>query len=278
VGVFRYMSTQPSPHSSLRRTIRLRTRVRRFLSAPRLVREHFRFAFRQALMHELVVPMWVTSPPGTRFCLSKDMIDDQIVRDLLENPSRFFPGARDCAMGSGGILDIGGHHGLYAAEALRRYPDRKLIVVEPHPAWCALIKKNLAANGGEGRSRIVKACLASDNVRRTLRFDADSSWGATVQTGSDGTVAIEVESLTLPQILAGEPVAMIYCNAEGAEYALAPQLRQYTVRPAVMVICVHPEFGDAGRLRREFCQLGYTEIDVSPSAQRPAFHYTRNGP
>jgi hypothetical protein len=117
--------------------------------------------------------------------------------------------------------------------------------------------------------------LASDRSKRTLRFNLDSSWGATVQAGAGGGVAVEVESLTLPEILQTEPVALIYCNAEGAEYALVPQLREREIRPPVMVLCVHPEYGNADQLRADVRSMGYVERDVSDNPQRPACHYTR---
>ena len=179
---------------------------------------------------------------------------------------------------TGAILDVGGHHGLYAAEALCRFSDRRLIVVEPHPGWCDLIRRNLGGNGGLTRARIVNACLAADRGRRTLHFDPDSSWGANVQAGGDGPLAVKVESLPLLDILQGESVAMIYCNAEGAEYALVPQPQQANLRPAIMVMCVHPEYGDAVALRRHVCEMGYAERDASANPKRPVYHYTRMGP
>jgi len=210
-----------------------------------------------------------------RFFLSEDPIDEAIARDIISHPHKLFPRPELLASTPGVILDIGGHHGLYAAEALRRYPDRKLIVVEPHPRWCELITKNLVGNGGLARSRVVNACLALDRSKRTLRFDPASSWGATVQSCTGGGVAVEVESLTLPEILRAEPVALIYCNAEGAEYSLVPQLRAHELRPPVLVLCVHPEYGNADQLRAEVRSMDYVESVVSNNSQRPAYHYTR---
>ena len=265
--------------SRIKHTLRPRTRWHAFRDTPRLYREHFRYALRRSLMPEIKLCVWVTSPAtGARFRLSDDLIDDAIAQDLVSNPDKVFPNPNVLKAEAGVVLDVGGHHGLYAAEALRRFPDRRLIVVEPHPGWCDLIKRNLAGNNGLDRARIVNACLAADRGRRTLHFDPDSSWGANVQPGGDGLLAVEVESLPLLDILQGEPMAMIYCNAEGAEYALVPQLQQTNLRPAVMVMCVHPEYGDAEALRRQMRQLGYAERDASPNPKRPVYHYTRNGP
>lgn len=263
----------------IRGTIRPRTRWRVFRDTPQLYLEHFRYALRRSLLPEIKLCVWVTSPAtGARFHLSADLIDDAIAQDIVSQPEKLFPKPEMLKAHTGAILDVGGHHGLYAAEALHRFPDRRLIVVEPHPGWCDLIKRNLAGNGGLTRARIVNACLAVDRGRRTLHFDPDSSWGATVQAGGDGLVAVEVESLPLLDILEGEAVAMIYCNAEGAEYTLVPQLQQANLRPAVMVMCVHPEYGAAEALRQQVCEMGYAERDASANPNRPVYHYTRNGP
>ena len=259
----------------VRYLVRPRTRWRAFCDAPAIYQEHFRYAMRCALQPEFRLQMWVTSPSnGTEFFLSKDLIDDAIASEIVSRPERLFPNSAALTGVPGVILDLGGHHGLYAAEALRRYPDRNLVVVEPHPFWCDLIRKNLERNGGAGRSRVVNACLAPDCSKRMLRFSPNSSWGATVQAVGGGEMEIEVESLRLPDILRGEAVAMIYCNAEGAEYTLVSQMRRHAIRPAAMVLCVHPEYGDVYGLCRELHEAGYTERDVSVNGQRPVFHYT----
>jgi FkbM family methyltransferase len=263
----------------IKHAIRLHTRWRVFRDTPQLYPERFRYALRRSLLPEIKLCVWVTSPAsGACFRLSSDPIDDAIVQDIVSNPDKLFPKPDMFKAQAGVVLDIGGHHGLYAAEALRRFPDRRFIVVEPHPGWCDLIKRNLAANGGAARARIVNACLAADRGRRTLHFDPDSSWGANVQAGGDGLSVVEVESLPLLDILQGEAVAMIYCNAEGAEYTLVPQLQQTSLRPEVMVMCVHPEYGDSEALRRQVCEMGYAERDASANPNRPVYHYMRNRP
>lgn len=253
-----------------------RTRWRSFRQAPHLFREHHRYALRQALLTDRALPLWVTAPSGARFYLSADPIDDRIAAQIILNPEFILPPLSGTVPGDGIILNVGGHHGLYAAEALTRYPDRDLVVVEPHPDWCQIIKKQIDGNDSTGRGRVINGCLATDNGSRLLRFDEDSSWGATVHPNGKGTVTVEVPSLTLGQILDGRTPALIYCNAEGAEYALVPQIRGLTPLPSKMVLAVHPEFGDAAGLRREMRELGYDEENINKSDDRPIFHYTRS--
>jgi FkbM family methyltransferase len=263
----------PSFLHRVRCVLRLRTRLSVFQETPHLFHEHFRFALRRALLPEIVLPIWVTSRTQTRFYLSRDQIDDVIVHDILQRSDTLFPELNNAEPKDGVVLVIGGHHGLYLSEALHRYPDREFIVVEPHPNWCQLIEKNARANDSLDRVHIVNACLAEDCQKRILRYDSDGSWGATVHLTGKGAVTIEVESMTLSSILAGKVPAMVYCNAEGAEYSLVPELKKENIRPAMLVIHVHPEYGDSQLLRKDIQAWSYSEIDKTVSSRRPVFHY-----
>ena len=116
-------------------------------------------------------------------------------------------------------------------------------------------------------------CALPASITRCSALAPTGAAAFSVEAGGEGAEAIQVESLTLPEILQGEALAMVYCNAEGAEYALVPQLCQHNLRPAVMVMCVHPEYGDAVALRREVRDLGYIEHDASVNPKRPVYHY-----
>jgi FkbM family methyltransferase len=206
--------------------------------------------------------------------LSSDPIDDFILRQILDAPEHLFPEPDRSWPSDGVILDVGGHHGFHAVEMLRRYPGRDLIVVEPHPAWCRLIRKNVRANGGEHRTRIINGCLAEDNEPRVLKFDPNSSWGASVYDRNGNETVVQVASVTLPQVLEQRRVALVYCNAEGAEFALIPQIAKLKQRPPKVVLCTHPEFGDEVALRGMLRQMGYSEANANGSERRPIFHYS----
>jgi FkbM family methyltransferase len=227
-------------------------------------------------MNEIVLPMYVTSQTGTRFYLSQDYIDDVIVQELITYSDLFFPAVEEDRIGQGAILNIGGHHGLYASEALTRYPKRKFIIVEPHPGWCKLIKKNVIANGGGSRTEILPACLAPDLEKRILYFDKDRSWGATVEDPVQGSQEVKVESMHLDLILSGQYPALIYSNAEGAEYTLAQQLYELDIRPEIVIMMVHPEYGNVQLLRNNMKCMDYVELDKTLNSTRPIYHYFLN--
>jgi len=251
-------------------------RLRIFMNTPNLFCEHWMYALRRALIDKIVLPMYVSSKENTRFYLSNDKVDDAIVQEIVQYPELYFPKIDSMVQKDHVILDIGGHHGLYACEALRMYPNRELIILEPHPGWCKIIEKNIRANNGLYRTRIVNACLASDRKGRTLTFDPDSSWGASTQKNAKGCQEIIVNSLTIKDILENKIPALIFCNAEGAEFTLVSQLKEFNIKPPVLVIMMHGEYGNIEKLRTDLRNMGYLELNKSQSSDRPNYHYIRN--
>jgi FkbM family methyltransferase len=224
-------------------------------------------------MGDSAIPIWVTSRTGTRIYLTNDPIDDNVAFDIFSRPDLFLPDHSGATGSSGLVLAIGGHHGILVAEAMHRYSGCNFIVVEPHPLWCDLIRKQVAANGNPSRVRIVNACLADDCSKRTLRFDHNASWGATTQAVGMGSETVETCSATLVEILSGERPGLIYCNAEGAEFSLIRQLQSSGIQPELLVIMGHPEYGDVPALRRDVQNLGYETIFDNCDAKRPIFHF-----
>lgn len=261
----------------IRQTIGIRARIRNVRETPRLFKQHLRYAFRRALMPQIVVPMWVTSKEGTRFYLSKDFADDEVVQDILKRHADYFPDlSNSCTDKQGVLLEIGGHHGLYAAEALRTYAGHKLVVVEPHPESCELIRKQVTGNNSSDRCRIIDACLAEDTSGRVLKVHPEwGTWGATVLSMPSASATLPVKSVTLKDILESETPSLIHCNAEGAEFTMVQQLAASHFRPCHVVIMVHEEFGDVELARNTMRDIGYEERVISDWPGRQIFAYSR---
>lgn len=255
----------------------IRSRFRKFLNAPDCFRSRWKFGFRAAFAPEFHFPIWITSRTGTRIYLSSDWVDDRIAIDVAVRADELFPNLNDNVPRDAILLDIGAHHGIVAAEMLRRYPERNVVLVEPTPSWRELIERNANANGGAGRVKIVSACLADDNLGRELMLSpGQGSWGATIEGGSPDAVRTAVASKTLQEILEGHPVALLYCNAEGAEYTLVRQMKKSGIRPHFLNIMMHPEYGDVAQLRADMVSLGYHEEPLGERSEaRPAFRYRR---
>jgi FkbM family methyltransferase len=223
-------------------------------------------------------PVTLTSADGLRLRVSADPVDEQIAQALLgPRKHEYFPTwnrekpERPC------ILDIGAHHGLYAAAALHEYPGSNVICVEPSAAALAPLRANLAINGFGSRARIAEVALAPNPGEGVLQHAPDGTWGYSLYEDAAGALGSENVTLaTLDAILAGERPEILKCNAEGAEFALIQQLEASGVRPTLMIVMVHPQFGDMEALVQQARVLGYDVSEVG-TAHRPAFHMWLGG-
>jgi FkbM family methyltransferase len=234
-------------------------------------------------LRKLVAPLWqqpvtLVSADGVRLRVTADPVDEQIAQHVL-GPRRtdYFPQPPLEMPADACILDVGAHHGFYAAVALQNYPGARLICVEPSRDAVAHLEVNLDLNGVRGRARVVEAALAPAAGRGELRHTSEGSWGSSLYEEADAAIATEsVRLATLDEILAGDRPSIVKCNAEGAEYALIENLAATDIRPVFMVVMVHPEFGDVEKLVARGEGMGYRIVSVG-TTHRPAFQMWRDG-
>ena len=87
-------------------------------------------------------------------------------------------------------------------------------------------------------------------------------------------MALGSETVTLAPldaILQGERPQIVKCNAEGAEFNLIDQIELSGLRPAFMVVMVHPQFGDMAARVAKAESMGY-DVSQIGTLHRPAFH------
>jgi FkbM family methyltransferase len=240
-----------------------------------------RFVQARKLVYPLVKrPIVITSKDGIKLELTVDPVDELVANDLLgRNRTLWFPPApegcdevRDPRI----VLDMGAHHGFYAVTALARYNRATLIAVEPSNEGVARIERNLALNSLAHRVRIVRGALAAERGTGTLLHTDEGSWGNSLFEEEGVTVLgrEQVELLTLADILEGERPEVVKCNAEGAEFELVAQLGATDVRPSLMILMVHPEFGELARVRGNVESLGY-HVETAGSEHRPVLQAWR---
>ncbi|HEY5011753.1 MAG TPA: FkbM family methyltransferase [Acidimicrobiia bacterium] len=221
-------------------------------------------------------PVTLVTADGLRLRVSADPVDEHIAQSIL-GPRRteYFPPWPGPLPEGACILDIGAHHGLYAAAALHEYRGSRVVCVEPSADALGPLRANLQINGYLPRARIVNVALASRPGEGLLQHAPDGTWGYSLY--EDASVAVGSENValaTLDTILAGEKPDILKCNAEGAEFSLFEQLEHTGVRPVFMVVMVHPQFGDMDALVETAKSLGY-DVSQLGSEHRPAFHMWR---
>jgi FkbM family methyltransferase len=225
-------------------------------------------------------PVILTSTDGVRMELTVDPVDELVANDLLgRNRALWFPPPPEGLAPVDDphvVLDLGSHHGFYAVTALALYPRATLIAVEPSKEGVARVRRNLELNGVSHRVRIVEAGLADEAGTGTLLHTDEGSWGNSLfeEQGVQVLAREPVTLLTLAEILQGERPDVIKCNAEGAEFALITQLCDSDLRPALMIVMVHPEFGDLDESQRRIEALGY-RVERSGTTHHPALQAWR---
>jgi FkbM family methyltransferase len=222
------------------------------------------------------VPVTLTTGTGLHLRITADPVDEQIAQHVLgPQRSSYFPPWPVPEPRAPCILDVGAHHGLYAAAALHEYPSSRIICVEPSRDAIVALRTNLALNDSLGRARVVQAALAPTSGEGVLLQTAEGTWGASLyEDASDATGSETVPLATLHEVLGDDRPDIVKCNAEGAEYTLIDELARTDVRPVFMVVMVHPEFGDVDGLVAGSEAMGY-ELTRIGTETRPAFQMWR---
>jgi FkbM family methyltransferase len=240
-----------------------------------------RWALRHALQRWIRLPCWIRSVHGMRFYLGDDLIADRVLMHVCDMAvSLYFPRAAQPPPGSL-LLDIGAHQGFYAVEALRRYPDTRMIAVEPDPQSCRMLARNLAANGMQERVRILEVGIGDTAGEAFLEYSPQGSWGNRTLPLASGEVTSQhagtrVRMLPLANVLDGQTPYLVKCSAEGAEFSLFPQMFALGVRPEWAVFLAHPHAGAADDLLARFVTEGYSVEDTDDPPLHARFHARRN--
>jgi FkbM family methyltransferase len=222
-------------------------------------------------------PIVLTTSSGLRLRITGDPVDEQIAQQVL-GPHRgdYFPEWPNGAPAGACILDVGGHHGLYAAAALHEFAGSRIICLEPSADASACLAANLELNHFTNRARIVTAALAPESGEGVLVHTDDGSWGFSLYEDASSAASSErVALITLTDVLQRDRPDIVKCNAEGAEFALVEQLAATDIRPELMIIMVHPQFGDLDQLLERCGEMGYRVVRVGTS-ERPAFQLWRD--
>jgi FkbM family methyltransferase len=218
-------------------------------------------------------PVTLTTNDGLRLRVTTDPVDEHIAQHLLgSRRGDYFPTWPDGPPEAPCILDIGAHHGLYAAAALHAYPSSSIICVEPSLHALPALQANLALNQFEDRARVANVGLAPASGSAELQHTRDGSWGYSLYESAADAIGHEPVTLaTLPEILGDDKPQIVKCNAEGAEFSLIDQLIETDIRPSLLIVMVHPAFGNIDNLIAQAGTMGYRVSSIG-SPERPAFH------
>lgn len=131
------------------------------------------------------------------------------------------------------IVDAGANIGIASAFFLNRYPDARVVAIEPDPVNAALCRQNLAQFGA--RCVVLEAALTPTPTRVRLAPDLRGTWGAQVTLGGG-----DIEGIDLPTLVDRFQMAyvdILKIDIEGSERPLFehPDRRWVEIVGAFMV-------------------------------------------
>ena len=130
------------------------------------------------------------------------------------------------------FIDIGASFGFYSLLAAERRPNLAVIALEPTPATCAVLERNVKL---AGKPNIEIRQMAASNESGRRRFNvawASDSCGFFPHPNVDTLQSIEVETTTIDALLRGrEPASLlIKVDTEGNELAVLEGMRETLAR------------------------------------------------
>jgi FkbM family methyltransferase len=145
---------------------------------------------------------------------------------------------------AGTIIDVGAGIGDFTVAAARRFPQARIVALEPHPRWYRLLSENLELNGlaNVDPHRVAVATAASYE----LSPDRGSARSSTVVAGPRGVV--QVEGRCLADFVGAEDVALVKIDCEGAELDV---LASMSGAAPGRVRRIALEYHDTGSIRRD---------------------------
>ncbi len=204
--------------------------------------------------------------------VGSDPLDAEIT-DMVMNRHRhvYFPTSVGDPVKVTLVLEVGAHHGIYTVAAASEYPNARIIACEPSLDAVEVVRRQIRDNQLEDRVLVVPAAIADRDGLAVLSHEPSGSWGATLFKPETITGSEHVVTLTLANVLHGEIPDVVKSNAEGAEFTLVPQLAHLEPKPEMLVLAVHPDYGDDVQLRDDLAAIGY-EVSVAIEGDHPVWH------
>jgi FkbM family methyltransferase len=141
------------------------------------------------------------------------------------------------------ILDLGSNIGVTAMLWAQRYPNARMILVEPDPENFELLKENTEAF--KDRCLLLNAAV-SNECGHTSFFRSEREYGHSIIKTEDCVSELRVETMTVPAILrrAGFPrVDLLKMDIEGGEELVMPTIDQWGMGVRYFIAELHEPYG-----------------------------------
>lgn len=142
------------------------------------------------------------------------VLDVYHLRGLQLKPTPPAQLAGDGSLWTPRIIDLGACSGIFSALACQMFPTARVLAIEPDPDNFALLKMN--TKKWPDRVEHYNAAIGSD--QRFVLMEGEGATGHTLGMADPDNPGA-VEQITLEQCIAGQMVALLKIDVEGAEYA-----------------------------------------------------------
>jgi len=140
------------------------------------------------------------------------------------------------------IIDLGANAGFSVRLWRSRFPEARVIAVEPDPGNFAACRRNVEAGGGDNHIQIVQACVAGKPGTVYLDRSAEEC-AFSMTTAQSGE---PIAAMTLPMILeqchAAEVIDILKVDIEGAEREMFADCSSWLGRVRSIMIELHPGY------------------------------------
>jgi FkbM family methyltransferase len=154
------------------------------------------------------------------------------------------------------VVDLGANVGFSCLHWLMRYPQAKVIALEPHPDHFAQCRANISANDLSSRVEMFQAAAGVADRSITLS-DAGTSSTVLPENGA-GIIARMIDVFS---VLSGRTVDILKMDIEGGEYAILSDPRFALLRPRCLVMEWHGTGTD-----RDWCFARLAELEYDTVA------------
>ncbi|HKE44001.1 MAG TPA: FkbM family methyltransferase [Steroidobacteraceae bacterium] len=156
------------------------------------------------------------------------------------------------------IVDAGAHVGYASLYFAHRFPQARIIAIEPAPANAELLRHNL---NGNARVRIVESALWSSAATLMIANPGADSWSFRVRENA-GT-APGVSTVTMPEILrqVGR-IDILKLDVEGAELELLTGDLEWLRQVRMLIVELHERYapGCTARLNEVMQRYGFEHV------------------
>jgi FkbM family methyltransferase len=143
------------------------------------------------------------------------------------------------------VLDLGANIGIAAVMFADRFPEARVVAVEPEAENFKLLEMNTGSVDGS-RTRCVRACVGA--TRRTVVLDRSAHGGEPWAIAmKDGAGEDRVDVVTVEDVCAtrADAIDLLKCDIEGAERELFESCGGWIARVRVMVVELHAPYREA---------------------------------